>query len=143
MAPSRAGPGRAPGCRGWHRLWCEREALHCLARVGLADLADRRADRLSGGQSQRVAIARALMQQPRVVVADEPVASLDPSAGEEVMELLVGLLRTDGVTLLFTSHHLDHAVTYADRVIGLRGGRVHLNGPARSQNVDRLRQLYD
>ena len=138
---------RRSGPRTWLQGLAPRavreEALHCLERVGLADLADRRADRLSGGQSQRVAIARALMQRPRFVIADEPVASLDPSAGEEVMELLAGLLRTDGVTLLFTSHHLDHAVSYADRIVGLRGGRVELNGPARSQDLDRLRHLYD
>ena len=119
------------------------EALQCLERVGLADLAGRRVDHLSGGQSQRVAIARALMQRPRFVMADEPVASLDPSAGEEVMDLLVGLLRTDGVTLLFTSHNLHHALAYADRVVGLRGGGVGLDAPARSQNVEDLRHLYD
>ena len=118
------------------------EAMHCLDRVGLADLADRRVDRLSGGQSQRVAIARALMQRPRFVMADEPVASLDPSAGVEVMELLAGLLRTDGLSLLFTSHNLHHAVTYAERVVGLRHGIVQLDAPARSRTIDDLQHLY-
>lgn len=106
------------------------EAMKCLARVGLAGLAERRADQLSGGQSQRVAIARALMQRPELLLADEPAASLDPAAGEEVMGVFRDLVRADGLTLVFTSHNLAHANRYADRVVGLRGGRVALDLPA-------------
>jgi phosphonate transport system ATP-binding protein len=102
------------------------EALGCLDRVGLAALARQRADTLSGGQSQRVAIARALMQRPSVLLADEPVASLDPAAGEEVMALFSALAREDGLTLLFTTHSMAHAALHADRVIGLRAGRIAL-----------------
>jgi len=119
------------------------EALACLERVNLADIAGRRADRLSGGQSQRVAIARALMQRPRLMVADEPVASLDPSAGEEVMRLFVELIRHEGLTLLFTSHDLSHAIDYADRVIALRRGAIVLDAPSAELNVATLRALYD
>lgn len=119
------------------------EALDCLDQVGLANIADRRVDRLSGGQSQRVAIARALMQRPEIVVADEPAASLDPTAGEEVMGLFRALMREKGITLFFTSHNLDHAVGYADRVIGLRGGLVALDTPAAGVRLDTLRGLYD
>jgi phosphonate transport system ATP-binding protein len=119
------------------------QAMRCLDRVGLAEFAARRADRLSGGQSQRVAIARALMQQPRLILADEPVASLDPAAGEEVMALLVGLLRDQGVTLVFASHHLQHALRYADRIIGLRAGHVALDAPATQLSLEQLRDLYD
>lgn len=138
---------RSGGPRVWHQALATRavreEAMHCLERVGLAHLARQRVDSLSGGQSQRVAIARALMQRPRFVMADEPVASLDPAAGEEVMELFTDLMRRDGITFLFTSHHLDHAVTYADRLIGLRGGRVELDGPARGHTPEDLREIYE
>lgn len=119
------------------------EALACLERVGLADIAERRADKLSGGQSQRIAIARALMQRPRLMVADEPVASLDPSAGEEVMWLFVELIRREGLTLLFTSHDLSHAIAYADRVIALRRGTIVLDAPSAELDVATLRALYD
>ncbi|MEQ9332558.1 ATP-binding cassette domain-containing protein [Thalassobaculum sp.] len=106
------------------------EAMHCLDRVGLAELAPLRADRLSGGQSQRVAIARALMQRPAMVVADEPVASLDPAAGEEVMAVFVRLIREEGATLVFTSHNLEHALAHADRVVALKDGAIVLDRPA-------------
>lgn len=118
------------------------EALHCLDLVGLADLAGRRADHLSGGQSQRVAIARALMQRPRIVFADEPVASLDPNAGEEVMGLFVDLIRRHGLSLLFTSHNLRHAIDYSDRLLGLRQGRLQLDAPSARQDVETLRAFY-
>jgi len=119
------------------------EAMQCLDRVGLAAFAGRRADQLSGGQSQRVAIARALMQRPRMFFADEPVASLDPSAGEEVMTLFFELIRREGLTLFFTSHNLDHAVRYSDRVVALRGGRLHLDAPSQTLDARDLRGLYD
>jgi len=98
---------------------------------------------LSGGQSQRVAIARALMQGPRMMVADEPVASLDPSSGEEVMSLFANLVRKEGLTMLFTSHDLSHAINYADRVIALRNGVVALDAPSAELSVATLRALYD
>jgi phosphonate transport system ATP-binding protein len=119
------------------------EALHCLERVGLAHVAGRRADRLSGGQSQRVAIARMLMQRPEFVIADEPVASLDPAAGEEVMRLLVELLRERDLTLLFISHDLSHALAFSDRVVALRDGRVELDEAASEQDAARLSRIYE
>jgi phosphonate transport system ATP-binding protein len=119
------------------------EAMRCLELVGLNRLADRRADQLSGGQSQRVAIARALMQHPRIMFADEPVASLDPSAGEEVMSLFVELIRREGLTLFFTSHNLEHAVTYAERVVGLRGGLIELDEPSNRVDPDSLKDIYE
>jgi len=133
------------------RLWLQslapaavrRQALDCLDRVGLADLALRRADRLSGGQSQRTAIARALMQGAEMVIADEPVASLDPSAGEDVMRLFGALMRADGRTFIFTTHNLRHALVYADRIIGLGGGRILLDEPAAALTPARLQSLFD
>ena len=137
---------RRGGPRSWFhplaRAEDRDEAMHCLARVGLADQAAKRADTLSGGQSQRVAIARALMQRPRMVFADEPVASLDPAAGEEVMELFLSLMRDQGVTVLFTSHHLRHALDYGDRLIALRGGTKVLDAPTAGQSVDALKSIY-
>lgn len=118
------------------------EAMECLARVGMQGYAERRADRLSGGQSQRVAIARSLMQRPRLLLADEPAASLDPASGEEVMHLLTSLMREQNTTVLFSSHDVDHARRYADRVIGLRDGGVVWQGPASGVSEDELSTLY-
>jgi phosphonate transport system ATP-binding protein len=99
-----------------------------LARVGLAELAHRRADTLSGGQQQRVAIARALVQEPRIILADEPMASLDPALSRTVMDLLRRINEEDGITVITTLHVLDLALEYGRRVIGLRGGRVVYDG---------------
>ncbi|MCU0831346.1 MAG: ATP-binding cassette domain-containing protein [Rhizobiaceae bacterium] len=122
---------RRSGPQVWAQ-WCapaaaREEALACLQRVGLADKAMQRVDSLSGGQSQRVAIARMLMQRPEIILADEPAASLDPRAGDEVMELLFHLSREAGRTLVFVSHDMEHAVRYSDRIIGLSGGGIALD----------------
>jgi phosphonate transport system ATP-binding protein len=103
------------------------EAMACLSAVGLADKAMQRADSLSGGQAQRVAIARMLMQRPELVLADEPDASLDPRAGREVMELLFRLTRDKGLTMVFVSHHMAHALRFSDRIVGLGGGAIALD----------------
>ena len=97
-----------------------------LERVGLGDRALNSASALSGGQSQRVAIARALMQNPKLVIADEPVASLDPVAGEEIMSLFTDLVAEQNATLVFVSHHLAHAMNYSDRIIGIRDDTMGL-----------------
>lgn len=110
------------------------EAMACLERVGLATIADRRADRLSGGQSRRAAMARTLI---------EPILSLDPAVGEEVMALFPDLIRRQGLTLLFTSHDLAHAIAFADRVIALRAGRIVLDAPTATLDVAPLRALQD
>jgi phosphonate transport system ATP-binding protein len=138
---------RRAGPRAWFHEIAPRalreEAMSCLERVGLAELAARRADQLSGGQSQRVAIARALMQRPEVMFADEPVASLDPAAGEEVMGCFLNLIRRDRLTLVFTTHNLRHALDYGDRVVGLRGGRVTIDAPAAALDLTSLRAFYE
>jgi phosphonate transport system ATP-binding protein len=106
-------------------------ARRTLGRVGLGGLDDRRADTLSGGQQQRVAIARALVQEPRVLLADEPMSSLDPASSRAVMELLQDINREDGLTVIASLHVLDLAVTYGRRIVGLRAGRiVHDGSPA-------------
>ena len=108
----------------------------------MADYTGQRADRLSGGQSQRVAIARTLMQHPQLVFADEPAASLDPAAGEEVMALFSRLIAGHGMTLVFSSHDLDHARRYADRVIALRAGEVVIDRPTAAVDFSQLAGLY-
>ncbi|MCV6595275.1 MAG: ATP-binding cassette domain-containing protein, partial [Silicimonas sp.] len=139
--------GQQPGIRHWsHKLApaASRDAaMAALELVGLADFALRRADRLSGGQSQRVAIARAIVGRPEVLIADEPCASLDPAAGEEVMELFFDLARAQNVTVVFISHHIDHALKYGDRVLGLAGGKLRLDATAASLSPSDLRGLYD
>jgi phosphonate transport system ATP-binding protein len=119
------------------------EARAALAAVGLGALAGQRADKLSGGESQRVAIARALMQRPALIFADEPVASLDPRVGEEVMSLLVREARRRSAALLFVSHDLRLALEHADRVVGLRRGRIELDAPSERLGLSALRAFYD
>ncbi|MFZ5579860.1 MAG: phosphonate ABC transporter ATP-binding protein [Pseudomonadota bacterium] len=104
-------------------------AHEALARVGLTDKAWVRADQLSGGQQQRVGIARALAQKPRVILADEPVASLDPLTSAEVLDLLKTICQTDGIAVVANLHQVDYTRQYADRVIGINGGRVVFDGP--------------
>ena len=99
-------------------------AQGALDRVGLGGLAERRVDTLSGGQQQRVAIARALVQEPRVLLADEPMASLDPALSQTVMELLRRINEEDGITVITSLHVLDLARRYGRRIIGLRDGRA-------------------
>lgn len=139
--------GQHSGPRYWSQSFAPAQAriaaIEALDKVGLAHLASRRADRLSGGQSQRVAIARALVARPRLLIADEPCASLDPSAGEEIMAMFFDLVRSEGVTVVFTSHHIDHALTYGDRVLGLAEGRMKLDATAASLAASDLRGLYD
>ena len=99
-------------------------AMQMLERVGMADQAWQRADTLSGGQQQRVGIARALAQQPKLILADEPISALDPKSSEQVMNLLREIQRQDGIAVLTNLHHLDAVRDYAERVVGLRAGEV-------------------
>jgi len=119
-----------------------KQAMECLDRVGLAEYAGRRVDTLSGGQQQRVAIARMLMQRPRVILADEPVASLDPASAKSVMDLMGSIAAESGVTVVVALHQIDLALRYADRVVGLRKGVVDLDRPARDCNAAQLDSVY-
>ncbi|WP_288801905.1 phosphonate ABC transporter ATP-binding protein [uncultured Corynebacterium sp.] len=101
-----------------------REALEQLDRVGLADRAYQRADTLSGGQKQRVAIARSLLQHPKLLLADEPVASLDPVSSQQVVELLQQISKEDDLTVISSLHQVQLAIDFADRIIGLRSGKI-------------------
>jgi phosphonate transport system ATP-binding protein len=117
-------------------------ALAALERVGLADRALTRADQLSGGQQQRVGIARAMAQQPRLILADEPVASLDPATAERVLGDLHRICREDGITAVASLHQVDLARRYADHVIGLSDGRVVFEGAAAALGEDALSRIY-
>ncbi len=113
-----------------------------LTEVGLADLAEQRAGTLSGGQAQRVAIARALAQRPRVILADEPVASLDPEAAEEIMRLLRRLAASERIAVLCVLHQVELAYSYADRVIGIRAGRLAFDLPRSEVSRETVHRLY-
>jgi phosphonate transport system ATP-binding protein len=134
------------GPRNWTQSLARQEdrqrAMECLEQVGLADLAYQRCDQLSGGQSQRVAIARALMQEPSILFADEPTASLDPQSGELVMELFARLSRSRNLTVFFVSHHVEHALNYADRILGLRSSELQLDSASYSESATSLREFY-
>lgn len=118
------------------------EAMEHLGRVGLADRAFQRANTLSGGQQQRVGIARALMQRPEIVLADEPVASLDPESSKQVMELLRDLTDADGLTVVCSLHQVELAIGWADRMVGLRDGSVVLDQDARSLTAAEASAIY-
>lgn len=108
------------------------DAMKALDAVQLAHKAKDRADALSGGQAQRVAIARALVRQPKILIADEPAASLDPASGHAVMQQFVDLAQQNNITLIFTSHDMQHALAYSDRVIALKNGRIFIDAASRS-----------
>jgi len=117
-------------------------AFELLDTVGLAAHAQSRADSLSGGQRQRVGIARAMMQEPQLLLADEPTSSLDPKTSVEIMELLAGVGRERGIPVLVNMHDVDLARRFADRVIGMSGGKVVYDGPPQYLTDDVLKQIY-
>ena len=117
-------------------------ALRNLERVGLLEQAYQRADTLSGGQMQRVAIARALMQEPAVILADEPVASLDPRLSVIILDILQRVAREDGITVIISLHVLEQAKRYADRLIGFHGGKVVFDGPPDQLTEEAVERIY-
>jgi phosphonate transport system ATP-binding protein len=119
-----------------------RRAIAALQRVGIADWAFQRAANLSGGQQQRAAIARAMVQGARLVLADEPIASLDPEAARRVMESLTELNRKDGVTVVVSLHQVQFAMRYCPRTIALRAGQVVFDGPSAALTAQKLAELY-
>lgn len=117
-------------------------ALGHLDRVGLLDRAYQRADTLSGGQQQRVAIARALMQEPEILLADEPVASLDPESSEQVMALIREIAMDAGLTVVCSLHQVDLALSWGDRIVGLRGGKLVLDTPTEGLTKTQVMEIY-
>ncbi len=121
--------------------WRDR-AVRALSDVRLDDLALRRSDKLSGGQQQRVAIARALIRKPKVIIADEPTASLDPVSAHDVMHTLKKCQESQGCALVFTSHDVEHARQYASRVIGMKDGTVTVNCEPEALTNATLESIY-
>jgi phosphonate transport system ATP-binding protein len=137
--------GRISFWRGLFGLWPAEEktaVMSALARVGVAEYAGQRAGTLSGGQQQRAAIARALVQGAEVILADEPVASLDPVAARRVMELLCDLNARDAISIVVSLHQVDYALRYCPRVVALKAGRVVFDGPSGALDRDRLVEIY-
>lgn len=137
--------GRIPRRRSWFG-WFTREekmrAMEALQRVGIADRATQRASTLSGGQQQRAAIARTLVQRAEVILADEPIASLDPESARRVMENLARVNKEDGITVVVSLHQVDFAIRFCPRTVALRDGRVVYDGPSKALTPELLRDLY-
>jgi phosphonate transport system ATP-binding protein len=134
-----------PTARALCKLFTAQEralAIRAMDRLGVAEIAMNRADALSGGQQQRVAIARALMQRPKTLLADEPIASLDPLNARLVMDALADINRRDGITVLTNLHTLDTARSYCSRVIGMSAGRVVFDGAPDGLTAEVLRDIY-
>ncbi|UPQ83491.1 phosphonate ABC transporter ATP-binding protein [Pseudomonas knackmussii] len=137
--------GRMPRWRGSLGMFSaeqKQQALTALDRVGLAHRAEQRASTLSGGQQQRVAIARALTQQAEVILADEPIASLDPESARKVMDILADINRLDGKTVVVTLHQVDYALRYCQRAVALKDGRIHYDGACADLDSRLLNDLY-
>jgi phosphonate transport system ATP-binding protein len=137
--------GYLPAWRAWLRRFPAKDierAFSLLDSVGLGDFATERADRLSGGQRQRVGIARALMQDPNLVLADEPTSSLDPKTSVEIMELIARQAAAQGIPVIVNIHNVELAKRYADRVIGMSKGEVVFDGPPKALEHSHLLQIY-
>ncbi|ARU59425.1 MAG: phosphonate ABC transporter ATP-binding protein [Pseudomonadales bacterium] len=137
--------GRIPRWRGTLGIFTQEEkalALNALKRVGMDEFAAQRADKLSGGQQQRVAIARALVQQADIILADEPIASLDPESAKNVMDQLADINRQDNKTVVVTLHQVEYARKYCQRVVALRLGKVHFDGPVAELTDEVLKNVY-
>lgn len=143
--------GRLGYVKTWPSLWhrfppSDRErAISALARVGLTDQTNKLARELSGGQQQRVGIARALMQEPKVILADEPVASLDPVLAHTILGYLERLNKDDGMTVICSLHYLDLVQRYATKVIGLRAGEIVWTGDSeaiRAMTDGEFKEIY-
>ena len=117
-------------------------ALEALDKVGILDKAYVRADQLSGGQQQRVALARTLAQKPEIILADEPVAALDPITATQVMDDFKKINKELNMSVLINIHHVDLALKYADRVIGIKAGEIVYDGPAKDVDSEILKQIY-
>ena len=136
---------RASLLRSAFRLFTKEEKIRALAaldRVGILSQAYKRASKLSGGQQQRVAIARCLMQGAKIILADEPIASLDPESARRVMQLLTDLNRDQGLTVITSLHQVQMVRFYCERAIALKDGVVEFDGATAALNDDRLSQIY-
>lgn len=120
----------------------KQQAVRILNVLGLKEMIYKRADQLSGGQKQRVGIARALIQNPRMLLCDEPIASLDPNSAKVIMDHLKKISTTMGITVIVNLHQVDVAVKYSDRIIGINSGQVVYNGPAENMTPEDIQRIY-
>ncbi|PHQ71924.1 MAG: phosphonate ABC transporter ATP-binding protein [Sneathiella sp.] len=137
--------GQAPAIRTVFGIFTRREkqmAMEALARVGIADHAAQKSSTLSGGQQQRAAIARTIVQGARLILADEPIASLDPASSRKVMDNLARINREDGVTVLVSLHQVDYAIKYCPRTIAMRQGEIVYDGASEKLTPEFLQKLY-
>lgn len=137
--------GRMPRWRGTIGFFNQTEkerARQALARVGIPQVAGQRSSTLSGGQQQRAAIARTLMQEARILIADEPISSLDPSSARRVMDVLADINARDNITILISLHQVEYARRYCKRTIAMRDGRIVYNGPSAALSNAFLAELY-
>lgn len=128
---------------GWFTQEELRQAMNNLERVHLKEKAYSRADQLSGGQQQRVGIARALTQSPKMILADEPIASLDPPTAHKVMKDLKQIAKEEKLTTVVNLHYIDMALEYADRIIGMRDGKIVFDGPVEQVNEETFETIYN
>jgi phosphonate transport system ATP-binding protein len=137
-----------PRLKGWRKITgtfsksMEMDALEALDKVGILDKAYTRVDQLSGGQQQRVALARTLAQDPKIILADEPVAALDPVTANAVMSDFARINKDLGITVLINIHHVDLALQYVHRIIGIKAGEIVFDGPSKEINDEILKSIY-
>ncbi len=130
------------GAVGWYTHDERLEAMRILEELNLGDYLYKRCDQLSGGQKQRVGIARALIQHPRLILGDEPVASLDPKSSKKIMDTLRHINRERGITCILNLHQVEFAVEYSDRILGIRAGRIVFDGPPEDFNEFARETVY-
>ena len=130
------------GALGWYTEREKERAFWILERLGLTDQAYKRCDELSGGQKQRVGIARALMQEPRLILCDEPIASLDPNASRVIMDYLSDINRTMKITCILNLHQVEVAMKYSERIIGITAGSIVFDGPSEALDKDMIHRIY-
>ena len=130
------------GMLGYYTEAEKRESLEIIQLLGLGEQAYKRCDTLSGGQKQRVGIARAIMQRPKLIMCDEPIASLDPGSAKVIMDQLREINRTMKITCLVNLHQVDVAVNYSDRIIGVNGGKIVFDGPVQELSPKKIHRIY-
>jgi phosphonate transport system ATP-binding protein len=130
------------GVAGYYSEQEKEKAFQILAKLGLAEQAYKRCDELSGGQKQRVGIARSIMQEPRLILCDEPIASLDPSSSKIIMDHLSNINKTMNITCIFNLHQVDVAIKYSKRIIGLTLGRIVYDGPPEQLSKAKIYEIY-
>jgi phosphonate transport system ATP-binding protein len=132
----------AAGALGRYREEDKRRAIELLAQTGLGEFLYHRAGELSGGQMQRVGIVRAIMQQPALLLCDEPIASLDPASAQVVMELIRDICKERGIACLVNLHQVDAALKFAERIVGMRDGEIVYDGPAAALSGETIARIY-